>query len=143
MTSSANQPYALFPILSPWPSRGVPDVQDSDRIADNSVEHLERITDERKDVHAGPLLNARRTFRRLADLIDNVSDAQRKRRGNPVTKFLAALSGYLAQIADRAVGEFDLHLGRNERKAASTSCSLAMPLRSASSKDFNSSAVAR
>jgi hypothetical protein len=90
----------LFSILCPRPPRCVPDVQDYDRVlTHDSVEDLERIAHERKDAYAGPLLDARRAFRRMADLLNDVAEAQLQCCGNPIVKFLTALSGY--SCADR------------------------------------------
>jgi hypothetical protein len=44
-----------------------------------------------------------------------------------------AIGGYFTEVSQRTIGVFNLHVRRNVRNAASTSCSLATPLRSAAS----------
>src|ERR1035437_8210669 len=53
-----------------------------------------------------------------------------------------AAGGKFAKIGERSIGILNLHAGRNVLNAASTSASVATPLRSASSIAVSSSAVA-
>lgn len=120
----------------------MPDVQNSDPIVEDVIKDLERIADERCDAHSGSLLDLWRTQWIPADVLDDSSDANFESFRYSVAKSAAAIGRYFAKIGDGTPRIFNPHADRNVRKAASTSSAVAVPLRSASSRIRNSSAVA-
>jgi hypothetical protein len=127
---------------SPWSTRDMPNVHNLYPIIENAVKNFEGILDERHHVEAGPLFDLGRAERVSADAIDDGPDAGFKSARNPVAECAAAVGGNLAKIGDGAVGVLNLHARRNVRNAASTSSSVAIPLRSASSMAASSAGVA-
>ncbi len=111
----------------------MPDVLDSHSIFENAVEDFEGIANERHHVYAGPLFDLRRAQRVPTDSVNDRADAQFKRLRYPVAKGTTTISRNFAKIGDGAVRVLNPHARRKVRNAASTSFSVATPLRSASS----------
>jgi len=107
----------------------------------HSVEDFVGISDERNDVHPGPFDDARghprvRCYVRY-DLTNTTFDG-----GSHCLAKHTTFRGHFVKVGRCALAELDLHSRRKDLNAASTSSSLATPLRSASSSAANSSWVA-
>jgi hypothetical protein len=73
---------------------------------------------------------------------NDFADARIKRLGYPGSKSTMTVSQDFAKIGDRSIREFNFRARRKDLSTASTSASVATPLRSASSIACNSSGVA-
>jgi hypothetical protein len=87
----------------------VSDVHNSHGVTDDSIEDFEWIANERYESHAGPPLDARRSFWIIGNVCHNVSDARFERGGDSIAKLLAAITGNLTQVTNGTVRELDLH----------------------------------
>lgn len=103
-------------------------------IDENAVENLVRIPDQRKHTHSGPLSDLRRSVGMSSNVGNDILNALFELSRNQLSEGRAAVGGSFSKIGDGAVGVFNLHVRRNEAKAASISCSFAIPLASASSR---------
>ena len=92
-------------------------------------------------MHARPLNHGPPTFGVLPYLRNDFSDANLDSRGDHVAE-RPTVCGNFMEIGGRAFRVFNSHAVRNDLNAASTSSSVATPLRSASSIAFNSCGVA-
>jgi hypothetical protein len=119
----------------------VPDVQNFHTIIVDAIEDLVGVPDERRHMHARPLNYGRTTFGMLPYLRNDFLDANLNGRGYHFAEG-PAVCGNFMEIGGRAFRVFNFHAVRNDLNAASTSSSVATPLRSASSIAFNSSGVA-
>ena len=109
------------------------DVKDPHSVIHYTIENLVRILDQREHAHSWPLNDARRGFGMTGYVVDNISDTFFKSRGDRIAKAGSAVCGGFTKIGESAIGVFNLHERRKVANAASTSCSLATPLTSASS----------
>lgn len=118
------------------------DVENAYPVFKDAIENFERIADKRSGVPARASLDLRSTEWVSPDALNDGTDATFQSLSYSIAEDPTALSGNLAKIGDGAAGILDLHARRNERKAASTSSSVATPLCSASSIAASSSGVA-
>ena len=116
-------------------------VQYPHSVIENAIKNVVGIPDERRYVHARPLLYGLPTFGMLPYVCNDFSDANLDGRGYHFPE-CPAICGNFMEIGNRAFRVFNLHAVRNVLNAASTSSSVATPLRSASSIASNSSGVA-
>ena len=119
------------------------DVHNSQAIIENAVKDLEGIANERHDMQARPLFDRWRAKRLSANAVNHRADASFKGFGHTVAEGPPAVQTNLAKVGDRPFRILNLHARRNARNAASTSSSVATPLRSASSMTWSSAGVAR
>jgi hypothetical protein len=91
------------------------------------VKYQVRISDEWNGVHARTLPDLRRCFRVFGNMRDDPLNTRLDGCGNGFAKHMA-VSGYLAEVGNRAVRVFDPHARRNEANAASTCSGVATPL---------------
>ena len=127
--------------LCPRPSRGVPNMKYSHPILEGSIENFVWMADERHDAHARPLSDRCCGFGMFGEVRNDRSNSRFERNSYTFAKF-SAVGGYFTKIGQCLFRVLNLHAPRKVRNAASTSCSLATPLRSASSTACNSSGVA-
>ena len=116
-------------------------MQDAHSILKHAVKNFVGIPDERNDMHARPLDNPCGEMRTCGYVRDELTNAEFDGGSDRRAKH-AAVGGHLTKISRGPLTELDFHSPRNDLNAASTSSSLATPLRSASSSAANSSAVA-
>src|SRR5215471_19607518 len=129
-------------LLLPRLPRCVPDAQNPHAIVEDAIENSIWISDEGRDVHARPLDYSRSTVGMLLYLRDGLSDPYFDRCGDHLSKG-PPVCGNLLEIDSGALRVFHFHATRNALSAASTSSSVATPLRSPSSIASSSSGVAR
>src|SRR5262249_31915690 len=132
---------ATLPISRPWPPRRVANMEYSHPVIEYAVKDLIRIPDQRNDVYPRPFDNACSHFGTSGDVGNNLPNASFDGGGHGIAES-AAFGGNLEKVSCGTLGELDLHRPRNDLNAASTSSSLAKPLRSASSSAANSSGLA-
>src|SRR5712691_7764186 len=110
-------------------------------VFEGAIENLVWIPHESRDVHARPLDHRWLPLRVLAYLCDDFPDANFNVRYHHFAK-CAAICGNFMEIGCRASRILNLHAVQNVLNAPSTSSSVAIPLRSASSIASNSCGVA-
>src|SRR5665213_2304618 len=116
-------------------------MQHADLVFEYAIENFVRIANERDGIYPRPLHNAGGCLGMFDDVNNGFADAYFDRRGHRLAE-RSAFPGYFSKIARCALTVFNPHAGRNVLNAASTSASLATPLRSASSSASSSSGVA-
>lgn len=111
----------------------MPDMHDPHLIVEDTIEHFERLANERRNAQARPLFDLRRAKRLAADTVGNRADAGFESFGYPVAESPATNRRNRAKVGDGTLRVLNPHRRRNVRNAASTSSSVATLLRSASS----------
>ena len=135
------EPVGGFPSSGPWLSRRVSYMQYSHPVFEDSVNDFIRIANERCNVHAGSLGNLRRCLRISSYVCNGTEDIIFKSCAHLLAK-RTTIGRHLLKICGCAFRVLNLHARRNALNAATTSFSLATPLRSASSIVWSSCSVA-
>jgi hypothetical protein len=114
----------------------MPDVENSHPIIENPIKDLVGVAHQRQHMNARAFADALGDLRVFPYLRDDGPDSRLDRGGDGIPEGHAVGRKFM-KIGNGAVGIFDLHARRKARKAASTCCWLATPLRSAASMACN------